>query len=60
VISAFDYSTVGKGKSQLLWRTKLTVAAPGISMADAIPSLIADGAAYWGRGMTEAEVFSSR
>jgi len=60
VISAFDYSTVGQGKSQLLWRTKLTAAAPGISMKDAIPSLIAHGAGYLGRSMTEAEFFSSR
>ena len=60
VISAFDYSTVGQGKSRLLWRTKLTAAAPGISMADAIPSLMANGAMYFGRNMTEAECFSSR
>ncbi len=59
VISAFDYSTMGQGKSQLLWRTKLTAAAPGISMADAIPSLIANGGGYFGRSMTEAEFFSS-
>jgi hypothetical protein len=59
VISAFDSTTVGKGKSQLLWRTKLTAAAPGISMAEAIPSLIANGSRYLGRSMTEAEVFSS-
>jgi hypothetical protein len=60
VISAFDYSTVSKGKSQLLWRTKLTTTTPGISMADAVPSLIATGGAYLGRSMTEAELFSSR
>jgi len=60
VISAFDYSAVGQGRSQLLWRTKLTAAAPGVSMADAIPSLIAKGSAYFGRNVTEAEFFSSR
>jgi hypothetical protein len=60
VISAFEYSTVGKGKSRLFWRTKLTAAAPGISMADAIPSLIASGGRYFGQSMTEAEFFSSR
>ena len=60
VISAFDYATVGQGKRQLLWRTKLTAAAPGIAMADAIPTLIANGSGYFGRNMTEAEFFSSR
>ena len=60
IISAFDYASVGQGKSQLLWRTKLTTTTPGISMADAVPSLIATGGAYLGRSMTEADLFSSR
>ena len=60
IISAFDYVSVGKGKSQLLWRTKLTTTSPGTSLADAIPSLIASGAGYLGRSMSEAELFSCR
>ena len=60
VISAFDYSTTGQGKRQLLWRTKLTAAAPGLSMADAIPALVAKGSAYLGHNMKEAEFFSNR
>ena len=60
VISAFDYATTGQGKRQLLWRTKLTAAAPGLPMADAIPSLMAHGAAHFGRSMKEAEFFSNR
>ena len=59
LISAFDYASVGKGKSQLLWRTKLTTTAPGNSLAEAIPTLIANGGGYFGRSMTEAELFSS-
>ena len=60
IISAFDYASVGQGKSQLLWRTKLTTTSPGTSLADAIPSLIASGAGYLGRSMSEAELFSGR
>jgi len=60
VISAFDYSATGQGKRQLLWRTKLTAAAPGLSMADAISSLVAQGSAYFGRSMNEAKFFSNR
>ena len=60
IISAFDYASVGQGKSQLLWRTKLTTTSPGTSLADAIPSLIASGAGYLGRSMSEAELFSCR
>ncbi len=60
VISAFDYATTGQGKRQLLWRTKLTAATPGLSMADAIPALVAKGNAYLGHNMTEAVFFSNR
>ena len=60
LISAFDYASVGQGKSRLLWRTKLTTTTPGISLAEAIPSLIAGGTGYLGRNMTEAELFSCR
>jgi hypothetical protein len=58
VISAFDYSSVVRGKKQLLWRTKLTTTARGASMATAIPALIANGAGYFGRDMNEPELFS--
>jgi len=60
IISAFDYGSVGQGKSQLLWRTKLTTTSPGTSLSTAIPSLIASGAGYLGRSMSEAELFSGR
>lgn len=60
VVSAFDYSSVARGKQQLLWRTKLTTTARGASMADAIPALLAGGAGYLGREMNEPELFSSR
>jgi hypothetical protein len=60
IISAFDYASVGQGKSQLLWRTKLTTTSPGTSLADAIPSLITSGTGYLGRSMNGAELFSGR
>ena len=59
VISAFDYSEVARGGKLLLWRTKLTAVARGVSMADAIPGLIEGGAGYLGREMKEAEFFTS-
>ena len=60
IISAFDYSSVMHGKKQLLWRSKLTVAARGASMATAIPALVDSGAAYAGRNMSGPEFFSTR
>jgi hypothetical protein len=60
VISAFDHTSVVRGKQQLLWRTKLTTLARGVSMATAVPALIANGAGYLGREMNEPEFFSNR
>jgi hypothetical protein len=60
VISAFDYASVVRGKQQLLWRTKLTTLARGVSMADSIPALITNGAGYYGRDMNEPELFANR
>lgn len=60
VISAFDFASVTHGKQQLLWRTKLTTLARGVSMATAAPALITNGAGYLGRDMSEPEFFSIR
>ena len=60
VVSAFDYSSVARGKQQLLWRTKLTARARGASMATTIPALLVSGAGYFGRAMSEPELFSNR
>ena len=60
VVSAFDYSSVARGEQQLLWRTKLTTTTRGVSMATAIPALIANGAGYLGRELSEPELFANR
>ena len=60
VVSAFDYSSVARGKQQLLWRTKFTTTARGAAMAAALPALIANGAGYLGVEMNEPELFTNR
>jgi hypothetical protein len=60
VVSAFDYSSVGRGEGRLLWRTKLTATARGASLATAIPALIANGARYFGQEMIGAEFLAHR
>jgi hypothetical protein len=60
VASAYDCAALAKGENRLLWRTKMTVNALGISMREALPTLIATSAPYLGRDMKEAEVVSKR
>ncbi len=56
VASAYDYDLLAKNQRQLLWRTRLTVAANGVSQKQSLPSLISYSAPYFGREMKEAEI----
>ena len=53
VVSAYDYAAAAHGEHKLLWRSKLTVEANGVAMADTLPMLIANGAQYLGHDMPE-------
>ena len=60
VASAYDGVALANGERRLLWRTKMTVNAVGVSMREALPTLIATSAPYLGRDMKDAEVLSKR
>jgi len=60
VASAYDGVAMAKGEKRLLWRTKMTVNAVGVSMREALPTLIVTSAPYIGRDMKDAEVLSKR
>lgn len=51
IASAFDYAALAKGQKILLWRTKMTVDAGGVSMTQTFPTLVASAAEYFGREM---------
>lgn len=53
-VSAYDYARMTRGEKILLWRTKMTVDARGISMSETFPTLIATGGTYFGREMEQA------
>lgn len=53
-VSAYDYGRLARGEKILLWRTKMTVDARGISMTETMPTLIATGGTYFGREMEQA------
>lgn len=58
--SAYDYLSVARNQKQLLWRTRMTVAAPGVSQLQALPALVISAAPYFGKEMPEPEVLTRR
>jgi hypothetical protein len=56
IASAYDFASVATHLKQLLWRTRMTVGTQGVSQTQALPTLIASAAPYFGRDMPEAEV----
>ena len=60
VASAYDYRSIAAQQRVLLWRTRMTVAAQGVSQVQSLPTLVLSAAAYFGKDMTEAEILSKR
>jgi hypothetical protein len=51
VVSAYEGAALAKGERRLLWRTKLTTAANGISLAESLPSIVLGGTDFFGKPM---------
>jgi hypothetical protein len=51
IVAAYDYGSLARGERRLLWRTKLSLRAQGMSLGDAVTTLLASGTAYFGRDM---------
>ena len=60
VASAYDHAALAQKQRILLWRTRLTVAAQGVSQEQTLPTLIATAAPWFGKEMTEPEVLTRR
>lgn len=60
VASAYDHEASSKGQPRLLWRTKMTVDAQGVSLRESIMPLIASSTLYLGRDMSEVAVVTKR
>lgn len=56
IASAYDYASAEKGEKRLLWRTKMTVDARGVSMDEVLRPLIAHTGSYLGRETSEAVI----
>ncbi len=60
IASAYDYQSVARGQRVLLWRSKLTADARGVSMPDTLPGLILNAGQYLGRDMPESATLTKR
>lgn len=58
--SAYDFESAQSNQKRLLWRTKMTVQAQGVTMAETLGPLITNVGPYLGREMTEAIVVKKR
>jgi hypothetical protein len=60
VASAYDRGSVAADQRQLLWRTRLTVAADGMAQRQSLPVLIAAAAPFFGHETPEPEILRKR
>jgi hypothetical protein len=60
VISAYDHAAITRNQRVLLWRTRMTVGAAGVSQTDSLPTLIRSAAPYLGHEMTEPATLMPR
>ena len=56
VMSSYDLASALKGERKLLWRTKITTAANGVSLEEALPALVNSATNYFGRDLPTAEI----
>jgi hypothetical protein len=56
VVSAYDAISLANGQRMLLWRTKITTSADGVSLLETLPALISSGANYFGRDLPVADI----
>lgn len=60
VASAYDYKSAITDNKILLWRTRMTVAASGISQDQSMPTLITTAGPFFGKDMADAEIIVKR
>lgn len=60
VVSAYEGAAVARGEKKLLWRTKMSTPAQGVSQIETTPALADSGADYFGRDMSSAAIVDKR
>ena len=60
VASAYDYQSAASNQRVLLWRSRMTVSSTGVNQEQTLPKLILTAAPYFGRDMSEPDIFMGR
>lgn len=60
IASAYDYRAVTEHRHELLWRTRMTVGAQGVTQEQTLPALVATAGPYFGKETNGAELISRR
>ena len=60
VVSAYDGASLAQGEKKLLWRTKISTPAQGVSLAETSTALIASGSQFFGHEMAEPAIIDKR
>lgn len=60
VISAYEGAALARGEKKLLWRTKMSTPAQGVSLAETTPALISSGRSFIGRPMEGPAIVGKR
>ena len=60
VISAYEGASLAHGERKLLWRTKMSTPAQGVSLVETTPALVASGGPFFGHEMTVASIVGKR
>jgi hypothetical protein len=60
VISAYDGAALAHGDKKLLWRTKISTPAQGVSLAETTPALVASGGPFFGRDTNGPTIVDKR
>lgn len=60
VISAYEGAALARGERKLLWRTKMSTPAQGVSLIETTPALIASGRSFIGRPMNGPSIVGKR
>lgn len=60
IASAYDYASATTDSKILLWRTKMSVNAHGVSLTESVPALVTAASNFFGRDMPEVEILTQR
>ncbi|MFT3783148.1 MAG: hypothetical protein QM790_14160 [Nibricoccus sp.] len=60
VVSAYDGAAIARGERKLLWRTKISTPAQGVSLLETLPALVASGTPFFGRPMAGPVIVDKR